>query len=120
MRLPTHDCPNPLLQVLAITTGLSICSFMAVFFTVLLLAPLLPMAKGLSIAQLETMAALAGVLAIARSPASAVRGGPPQPCTVSRGRPASTPTCHAADACLAVLLRLPVCGGLHAASEFAP
>ena len=63
-----------LLQVLAITTGLSICSFMAVFFTVLLLAPLLPMAKGLSAAQLEALAALAGVLAIARSPASAVRG----------------------------------------------
>ena len=61
--------------MLAITTGLSICSFMAVFFTVLLLAPLLPMAKSMSAAQLEALAALAGVLAIARSPASAVRGG---------------------------------------------
>eukprot|EP00891_Asterochloris_glomerata_P006082 jgi/Astpho2/6082/fgenesh1_pg.00084_%23_67_t len=59
-------------QVLSITTGLSICSFMAVFFTVLLLSPLLPMAKGLSAAQLEVLAALAGVLAIARSPASAI------------------------------------------------
>ena len=88
VRLSTHAPPHPLLQVLAITTGLSICSFMAVFFTVLLLAPLLPMAKGMSAAQLEALAALAGVLAIARSPASAVRGASLTLCTVSRDRPA--------------------------------
>ena len=63
----------PCLQVLSITVGVAAASWAAVYVAMLLLAPLLPMTRGRAPAEVRVIASLAGTVAIARSPASAVR-----------------------------------------------
>ncbi len=65
------------MQVLSITVGVAAASWAAVYVAMLLLAPLLPMTRGRAPAEVRVIASLAGTIAIARSPASAVRLDPP-------------------------------------------
>jgi len=66
------------MQVLSITVGVAAASWAAVYVAMLLLAPLLPMTRGRAPAEVRVIASLAGTVAIARSPASAVHLDPPQ------------------------------------------
>ena len=61
------------LQVASITVAVAATSWLFVYTAMLMLAPRLELARGLSAAEVRAVASLAGTVAIARSPASAVR-----------------------------------------------
>ena len=66
-----------LLQVVCITLGISLLSWLAVFMAMMMLAPFLPFLQHRTHQQQQAVASLAGTLAIARSPASAVNSSFP-------------------------------------------
>ena len=61
-----------LLQVICITLGISLLSWLFVFVAMMMLMPFIPFTQQRTHQQQQAVASLAGTLAIARSPASAV------------------------------------------------
>lgn len=59
--------------MLAITLGVSICTFSCVFLALVGLAPHLQLLSSMTVPRMHVVAALAGTMMIARSPATAVR-----------------------------------------------
>lgn len=59
-------------QVVCITLGISLLSWLAVFMAIMMLTPFLPFLRHRTHQQQQAVASLAGTLAIARSPASAI------------------------------------------------
>ena len=62
------------LQVVCITLGISSLSWLFVFMAMIVLMPFIPFMQHRTHQQQQAVASLAGMLAIARSPASAVGG----------------------------------------------
>lgn len=71
---PAALSPSP--QVTWLTVGVSVCSWLAVFLAMQALEPLLPFSASQPQYAVNAMATLAATLAVARSPASAVRSPP--------------------------------------------